>query len=270
MRGDERHHSVGDRPCAVCLARTPPGFRHCHSCEVVRRQLGGDLVPVHPVRLAPRGGEVHRHLVAYKAAPSQFVRAAASERLGGLLAEFLVELLATELAEMHCPGPGVTVLATVPSSGTGRASWHGVHPLAGVVRDACSRVGRSGSPARPTLHVDPALLRRGPGYLGHLLASPDGFLATPHSPCMQRRARILVVDDLYTSGARAQSAARACASAGLTVAAIVPLGRLVDARDLGLVAQARALRGAPRCATHLSTAEMPEARRATSLAVKAC
>ena len=220
------------------------------------------------MRLALRGGEVHRHLVAYKAAPSQFVRAVACERLGGLLAEFLVDLLAAEPNEMRGSGPSVTVVATVPSSGAGRASWHGVHPLAGVVRDACGRAGRSGPPERPRLHVDPELLYRGPGRLGHLLASPDGFLATPRSRREQGRARILVVDDLYTSGARAQSAARACARAGLTVAAIVPLGRLVDASDLEIVARARAPRVAPRCATHPSPAEMPGGRRATSLAAR--
>jgi hypothetical protein len=68
------------------------------------------------------------------------------------------------------------------------------------------------------------LLVPGPGSLGHNLATEAGFLVDPTAS----GARVLLVDDTYTTGARAQSAASALAGAGARVVAIVPLARVVD------------------------------------------
>jgi len=219
------------RRCTVCLAQTHSGFRHCHGCEVVRRQLGGSLVRVRPVRLAPRGGDLHRHLVAYKAAPSRAVRTEAGSRLVELLVAYLTALVARSSAgSQAAPRPSI-VLATVPSSGTGRRSWDGTHPLVTVARAACARFERGDIAWHGTVCYAADLLRRGPGPLGHLCASTDGYLVT--RPDRVQGGRLLVVDDLYASGARAQSAAYACTSAGLAVLAIAPLGRLVERDDNG-------------------------------------
>ncbi|HUY30195.1 MAG TPA: hypothetical protein VMV02_04290 [Acidimicrobiales bacterium] len=225
------------RICPTCLATVSRGYSRCHACSVVARQLGCDLVRVVPVALAPRGGSLHRTLVAYKAA------AAAATRFDA--ASLLAAALSRHLAAFRPAADGRTpfeLVATVPSSGPGRASWHGVHPLVEVVRRALDAV--DGSRRVAPLEI----LARGPATLGHLLASRDGYravagpggrdLARAHvdaapgaadaRPAGGNAARVLVVDDLYTSGARAQSAAFALRRAGLDVVAVVPIGRLVE------------------------------------------
>jgi adenine/guanine phosphoribosyltransferase-like PRPP-binding protein len=68
------------------------------------------------------------------------------------------------------------------------------------------------------------LLRRGSQALQHNVASDDGY-----EPLRQLKGeRILLVDDTFTSGARAQSAASVLSNAGATVAAIVPIGRVIS------------------------------------------
>jgi hypothetical protein len=138
---------------------------------------------------------------------------------------------------LEASGRESELLTTVPSTGPGRPSWQGIHPLVAVVADACARSAASGAPAWRCAQ----LLERGPGELGHLLASGEAFV-TRVAPCPMflhdaagmpaiRKVPVIVVDDLYTSGAHAQSAARALALAGHEVAAVVPLGRLVAATD---------------------------------------
>jgi adenine/guanine phosphoribosyltransferase-like PRPP-binding protein len=67
-------------------------------------------------------------------------------------------------------------------------------------------------------------LVRGETPMGHNLASDAGFIA----PQGVRGARVLIVDDTLTTGARAQSAASALQLAGARVAAVVPIGRVID------------------------------------------
>ena len=68
------------------------------------------------------------------------------------------------------------------------------------------------------------LLRRGGTPPQHNAASDDGY--EPVRPLGGER--VLLVDDTFTSGARAQSAASALNNAGATVAAIVPIGRVIS------------------------------------------
>ena len=67
---------------------------------------------------------------------------------------------------------------------------------------------------------------RGTGTMAHNHASDTGFVVLPDV----RGARVLVVDDTFTTGARAQSAASALQLAGARVIAVVPIGRVIDPR----------------------------------------
>ena len=194
-------------------------------------------MPVTPAALAPRGGPLHRTLVAYKAAPTGFVRAEASSRLADALGGCFSSLAHSE--QVHAD-----VVATVPSTGAGRPSWRGVHPLLAVVRRALDLAAHDSDDLPDLL----PLLERGPGALGHLRAAPDGFCVAAAGEVASRGAlvRALVVDDLYTSGARAQSAAAALRDAGLEVVAIVPIGRLVTSTDHRVPAPERRDRRVPR------------------------
>jgi adenine/guanine phosphoribosyltransferase-like PRPP-binding protein len=67
------------------------------------------------------------------------------------------------------------------------------------------------------------LLERGEVNITHTIASNKGFNAL-------RRLddeRVLLIDDTFTSGARAQSGASVLNNAGATVVAILPIGRVI-------------------------------------------
>jgi phosphoribosylpyrophosphate synthetase len=68
------------------------------------------------------------------------------------------------------------------------------------------------------------VLGRGAGAAAHNSASDDAFRAVADI----RGTRVLLIDDTYTTGARAQSAASALTHAGGTCVAIVPVGRVIN------------------------------------------
>jgi hypothetical protein len=199
---------------------------------VIRRQLGSELTGTVPVSLFSPCSALHQLLVGYKAAPSLTARHEWRAWLSSLLAEFL-RLHLSCLAESFPAGHGLRlpradpdhdgqralgarpVLAVpVPSSSRPRASWAGEHPLVGLVGSAVA--------AEPRLLLAP-ILAKGPEPVGHLRADSHGFRVV--APIAGRR--VLVLDDTYTSGARAQSAAASLVAAGAEVMAIVPIGRLI-------------------------------------------
>jgi hypothetical protein len=105
------------------------------------------------------------------------------------------------------------VVTHVPSKGR----HSGKHPLAA----AMERV--------PWLHEQhETLLKPGPGVsnIGRAMAVDDGFEPTRDV----RGLRVVLLDDTWTSGATAQSAASALSLAGAEVLAIAPVGRLVNPR----------------------------------------
>jgi hypothetical protein len=112
-------------------------------------------------------------------------------------------------------GTGALVVP-VPSSTGGRGSWHGRHPLESLCESAVEGDDRlrAASVLRPASRPPRRLQASRTGY--HLQASRE----------LPGRTAI-VVDDMFVSGARALSAAAALSEAGIRVAAVVPLGRLV-------------------------------------------
>jgi hypothetical protein len=199
--------------CLFCNGPTQPGYRRCFCCATVAARLGMPLVPVVSVTTYRLGDEMHRTLRRYKDAPSATTRRRAVARCAGLLSEFVdghrqgIEALAG--------GPWDTVV-TVPSSTT-----PGRFPVDAVV----SAVGSLAADHR-------RLLVKGTGRLDHMQASRSGFAVDPGvDPTTLRRHRALVVDDSYTTGARAQSAATALRLVGMGVGVILSLGRVVAPRS---------------------------------------
>lgn len=199
--------------CRFCRGPTQPDYERCFCCATVAAHLGMPVVPVVSMTTYQLGDEMHRTLRRYKDDPSASTRRRAADRCATLLAAFV---------DGHRPGiealsggPWDTVV-TVPSS---------TRPGRSPVDDVVTAV--------PSLAVDHRhLLVRGPGRLEHLHPSRSGFAVDPRLDLASLvRHRALVVDDSYTTGARAQSAATALRLVGMRVGAILALGRVVAPRS---------------------------------------
>ena len=202
--------SAPARRCRTCHGSTARGFAVCSGCHEIEGQLGRSLAPVLPVALAGRGSSLARLLADYKAGRSPSARREASDQIFAMLVSFLED----HGEDLDAVAGGPSCFVTVPSSGPGRASWHGRHPLCALVEAAARKLGRP--------YLEQALVR-GPGALGHRRASALGYRLARPVPL----DRVVVFDDTYASGARAQSAAAALGMHGITVVAIVPIVRIV-------------------------------------------
>ena len=96
------------------------------------------------------------------------------------------------------------------------------------------------------------LLRRATAPLGHMEPDRQGFVVPAPARPLLRGARVVLFDDTYVSGARAQSAAATLRLAGAASVAIVVLGHVVrpdrvaaHAAFLRDVAASNARRGVP-------------------------
>jgi hypothetical protein len=173
----------------------------CASCRAVAVALGCAPVPVTPIAVVTAGDPIYRALRQYKSGEPEVARRQSS-RLAHLVDAFMT---------MHrpCATPdGADVTVVVPSCTGGRPA---PHPLARVVSGCCDL---------PPL--DDALAA-GPGAVGH--RRPD--------PCAYRSVgdvagkRVLLLDDVYTSGAHLQSAAVVLRNAGAAAVGALVIGRFV-------------------------------------------
>jgi adenine/guanine phosphoribosyltransferase-like PRPP-binding protein len=158
-----------------------------------------------PISLYTIPGELHATLRRYKDARCPDRRERDALAVGDLLSRFLER----HLGCLSGGAGGVDLITTVPSS-AGRPS---PHPLAG----ALELVPRLAAPLEETLV-------RGPVALGHARASDHGFEVRRSV----EGAKVVLVDDTLTTGARAQSAASALTAWGAQVLAVVVVGRVVD------------------------------------------
>ncbi len=197
--------------CRTCYGPAGAGFDRCWSCSVVGRALAsaGELPPVVPISNFAHGTPLHRVLVTYKSGPDPIERALAAADLAQLIAGWLS---VHGRCLSRAAGGGWDVIDVVPS--TRRPGP--VHPLTAAL---------SGLPALAD-RVAP-LLGRGSATVGHLDPATGAFTAGRAA----RGTRVLLLDDVFTTGAHAFSAAAALRQAGAEVVAIVPVGRLVHAES---------------------------------------
>jgi len=199
--------SVGFGICRVCEGPTQPGFGRCFCCSNLVARLQMPLAPVTAVTPYRVGDEMHRLLRGYKDASEAEARSACADRLVGLFRRWLEDHGSRLLART---GGRWDLVVGVPSS------------------------HRPGAPVDALLRAVPALARdhrpllvRGTEPTDHLVASRRGFEVTPGLGGGSKGDRALVVDDSFTTGARAQSAVAALRAAGIRVAGVVVVGRVV-------------------------------------------
>lgn len=194
--------------CALCRGPARPGSCHCYHCSRYLEYLPG-LLPdvVAPVAYAPKGSLHATRLWQYKSGRPGSV--AARSALSALLLVFLRDHGSCLWRQAGMPGP--THAAVVPS----RRARPGTHPLQVL--------------ARPYLTLPWIALRldcsEDPGCCD---PDPWRFTAAPAAG-----ASVLLLDDTWTSGASATSAAAALRLAGARSVAVVVLGRHLDAAAAG-------------------------------------
>jgi hypothetical protein len=197
--------------CALCRGLGRPGPARCYRCDRYAESLPG-LLPdvVVPVAYAPKGGSHATNLWRYKSA-----RPGAAESLRALRALLLVFLLDHGTCLWRRAGvPGASHAAVVPS----RRGRPGPHPLQQMIA--------------PYLKLSWATLT---------LARPDDSVAHDPDPGRFRAERlagasVLLLDDTWTTGASAVSAAAALRLAGARSVSLVVLGRHLDAAALAAAA----------------------------------
>lgn len=191
--------------CEVCHGRPNPGFATCYSCEEAMNQVSEPCRTVVPVSLYETLGQLHYNLRYYKDARDVATRNKLALNVAALLARFLrdhSDCIRDEVGEWD-------VITTVPST-SGR---HGaVNPL----QSALDYV-----PWLAAQHD--TLLRAAPVPPAHNRAGDDGFELTRSV----RGHGVLLIDDTYTTGAHAQSAASTLHLGGADVRAILPIGRVI-------------------------------------------
>jgi hypothetical protein len=176
----------------------------------VAQKLNLPLTPVLPVHLCPVTGPLYAALMGYKESRIEEVRRRSSRRVRDLFALFFASHRACLMAAV---GGAIDIVVPVPSSSRpGRASLEGVDGLAEVV------ISSLGGQARWI----PSTLRRAEGPIGHMQPDARAFAVPGGWRIAVANARILLLDDTYVSGARAQSAAAALRLAGARSVLVVP------------------------------------------------
>ena len=200
--------------CSVCHGPCGRRSARCYQCDLHLQCAPGSLADVVvPVAFAIKGGSHARCLWQYKSArlTAETVGPAALTARA-LLLVFLHDHGPCLWQAAGIPGP--THLAVVPTA-RGRP---GTHPLRALVADYL------------------------PGPWAELRARPGGEQVRDLDPARFTAsalpgARVLLLDDTWTTGSSAQSAAMALRSAGADVVVTVVLGRhvgLADAQHAGL------------------------------------
>jgi len=197
--------------CAVCWREANPDFRLCFQCNTARNEFRRGLADVVvPIALAVKREQLAHELWHYKYDVDPSVRARLTVRLGAVLWRFLGE------HEKHIADavgvPEFDIVTTVPGTRE-RTDQHPLERIVGTI------VGQTKDRYEPLLTCGQDSVMS-----SHTLAAAR-YRAT-------RRLRddlaVLLIDDTWTSGGNAQSAALALHAAGASKVAVVVIGRHFD------------------------------------------
>jgi hypothetical protein len=190
----------GPNVCGTCFNFTD-GYERCYACDHGRPILDA----VAPISYSVAREQLHHALASYKRLHGDVAR-----RLGASLAAILWRFLAEhERCLARAAGTdGFELVTTVPSSDRARDENHPIRWIAGEL------VG-------PTRARHERLLRRSDIDVQPRTFSPEKFVAI--RPI--ERSSVLLIDDTWTTGASAQSAAAALKAAGAGAVAAVVIGR---------------------------------------------
>jgi predicted amidophosphoribosyltransferase len=195
---------LGPRPgravCEVCFDLTD-GHERCYGCAQADQWLDA----VSPISYSVAHEQLHHALAGYKRPPSDVARRFEVE----LAAVLWRHLAAHERCVARAAGTDAfELVTTVPSSTRERDATHPLHRIVGEL-------------AGPTRARHERLLRRSDTIAAAREFSVDKFQAIHDL----RGRSVLLIDDTWTTGANARSAAAALRAAGAGAVAAVVIGR---------------------------------------------
>ena len=201
----------GQGVCAVCWTAVGSDFRLCFQCNAARGELRRRLADVVvPIALAVKREQLAHELWHYKYDVDSSVRARLTMRLGAVLWRFLGQ------HEKHIAEAAAVTEFKVVTTVPGTREREGEHPLERIVGTI---VGQTKDRYEPLL-----TLGQGSGAPSHTLAA-DRYRAIRK---LRDDPGVLLIDDTWTTGGNAQSAALALRTAGAAKVAIVVIGRHFD------------------------------------------
>jgi len=191
--------------CPVCHTSVAGDYARCYQCNRARRQLDSTADAVVPIALAVKGEQLAHELWHYKNSPRVAVRQRFQIGLAAVTWRWLAHHEPCVVAASGAHEFGV--VTHVPSANP----RSGGHPLEHMLR---AQVG-----ATRTRYE--RLLTPTPGVEQFREYDDRRFVATRRAD----REDVLLVDDTWTTGAHAQSAASALKRAGASHVGIVVIGR---------------------------------------------
>jgi predicted amidophosphoribosyltransferase len=196
----------GPGVCTTCRSWSGTSESQCANCHDTEQTLGQPAIHLTVATLYRKPSLLREWVTGYKGSADGSTARQLEHRepISALLGRLLLE----HGDDIDRRLLGVNSVVVVPS--TDRPP---PHPLTEILMGL-----RLAAPTRD-------LLRRGPGHLAFRQAARDGFVVMEDGP---HPGRVLVVDDVYTTGARANSAAYALAAAGIPVAGVLVLARRVN------------------------------------------
>lgn len=208
----------GPGVCRICRSAAAEGFERCYPCAQQLRSSSLTADAVVPISYAVKGTQHAHNLASYKfTQPSQGAQRA-------LVSLGLLFLYRHRVCLEDAAGGRFTQLAVVPST----RARPGPHPLQSLIG------------LRTSLPVA-AVWSTGLYPPEDRQFHPDRF-AVATAPA---RARVLLMDDTWTTGARVQSLSHTLKSAGALSVVAVVLGRHVNPAHEGSKALAERVRKSP-------------------------
>lgn len=201
---------LGPGICSVCRSINYTPEPLCLECTSIGLELATNLLPTSPMTMYAKPSVMRDWLTFYKDSPGVPADAHAQEGLASLLADYIPALVA------HNAGQ-VDAISVVPS--TDRPA---PHPLETILRGVTLPVPLVPGPARTSVPI------------GHNHPSRDAYAVD----AKWDGVRVLLVDDVYTTGARAQSVRQVLTRSGADVVGLAVISRRINpdyheqARDL--------------------------------------
>lgn len=196
--------------CVICKRSVLSGWPCCYQCKEHRIALSHRADVVAPIALAVKHDQWAHELSSYKNSSNPAARTSLAIGIGAVLWRWLES---HEMCVADYAGVDQFPLVTAVPSTRGRQP----HPLGRMLKEI----------VKPTSARYADLLHPNPDYpAGSRDVSDNRFHATKELS----GEPVMLIDDQWTSGSRAQSAASALKVAGASAVAVVVLGRHFDRR----------------------------------------